>query len=131
MMFGYVRKRGIGYVVGLDSDGSGTGYHVVSKDIDPYNRYDIDEVLAYIKANPDKLLAEVTPTDSLEEDARRDRDKRIDAVEWRVTRYNTQVQLGITPTETDITPVLEYMQALRDLPETEGWPENIVWPKEP
>ncbi len=59
------------------------------------------------------------------------RNQLITAVEWRITRYNTQIALGITPTESDITPVLEYMQALRDLPENEGWPENIIWPKEP
>ena len=41
------------------------------------------------------------------------------------------MRLGVTPTEADITPVLEYMQELRDLPEQEGWPENITWPEEP
>jgi hypothetical protein len=67
-------------------------------------------------------------TEQLSRQARAKRDDLLSSVEWRVTRYNTQVQAGITPTEGDIKPVLEYMQKLRDLPEQEGWPENITWP---
>ena len=133
MMFGYVRKRGEGdYIIGLNADGSGVGYNVVSRNIDPYNAYDIDELEQYLRDNPEMILPYLEPTlEEKSEQARQKRDELLSAVEWRVTRYNTQVQLGITPTEADITPVLEYMQALRDLPENEGWPENIIWPKEP
>jgi hypothetical protein len=67
-------------------------------------------------------------TEQLSEQARAKRDDLLKSIEWRVTRYNTQVQLGVTPTESDIKPVLEYMQKLRDLPTTEGWPKNITWP---
>jgi hypothetical protein len=74
------------------------------------------------------LVERVYTDEELAKTARMERDNRLSAVEWRVTRYNTQVALGITPTEADITPVLEYMQKLRDLPEQEGWPENITWP---
>ena len=38
---------------------------------------------------------------------------------------------SLTPTEADIKPVLEYMQELRGLPTTEGWPEKVEWPEEP
>ena len=69
--------------------------------------------------------------DELAETARMERDNKLSAVEWRISRYNSQTQLGITPTETDIKPVLEYMQKLRDLPTQEGWPENVVWPEAP
>ena len=90
----------------------------------------------YIENNPETNLPHLVPypeptLEEKSEQARQKRDELLSAVEWRVTRYNTQVQLGVTPTESDITPVLEYMQALRDLPENEGWPENIIWPKEP
>ena len=74
------------------------------------------------------LVKRTYTDDELAKTARMERDNRLSAVEWRVTRYNTQVQAVITPTEADITPVLEYMQKLRDLPTQEGWPENITWP---
>ncbi len=57
MMFGYVRKRGEGdYIIGLNADGSGVGYNVVSRHIDPYNVYDIDELEQYLRDNPEMLL---------------------------------------------------------------------------
>ena len=74
------------------------------------------------------LVDPVVTTNELASQARAKRDDLLSSVEWRVTRYNTQVQLGVTPTESDIKPVLEYMQKLRDLPTTEGWPKNITWP---
>ncbi len=77
-------------------------------------------------------LAERTVTTTeLESRARAKRDERLSAVEWRVSRHDTQVRLGVTPTEADITPVLEYMQKLRDLPTQEGWPEKVEWPEIP
>jgi hypothetical protein len=79
----------------------------------------------------EKLVAGIITEADVEARARAKRDERLSAVEWRVTRYNTQVQAGITPTEADIKPVLEYMQKLRDLPEQEGWPEKVEWPEEP
>jgi hypothetical protein len=45
-------------------DGQYAPYHVVHKDIDPYNRYDLDEVLAYANGHPDDVL----PEGSFEED---------------------------------------------------------------
>jgi len=89
-----------------------------------------------IQNDPETNLPHLVPypeptLEEKSEQAKQKRDELLSAVEWRVTRYNTQVQLDVAPTEADITPVLEYMQALRDLPENEGWPENIIWPKEP
>jgi hypothetical protein len=79
----------------------------------------------------EKLAAGIITEADIEPQARAERDDLLSSIEWRVTRYNTQVQLGVTPTESDIKPVLEYMQKLRDLPTTEGWPKNITWPAEP
>ena len=56
-MFGYVMINGENdYTVNVDLEEYGTGYNVVSKDIDPYNQYDLDAVRAYIEANPEKVL---------------------------------------------------------------------------
>jgi hypothetical protein len=53
----YVYKRSsTDYVIGLEADGSGGGYNVVPKSVDPYNAYEIADVKAYLAANPDKLL---------------------------------------------------------------------------
>lgn len=78
-----------------------------------------------------EIVGRSLSTGQLSEQARAQRDDLLSSVEWRVTRYNTQVQAGITPTEADIKPVLEYMQKLRDLPSQEGWPEKVEWPEEP
>jgi len=76
----------------------------------------------------EKLAAGIITEADVEAQARAERDERLSSVEWRVSRYDTQVRLGVTPTESDIKPVLEYMQKLRDLPTTEGWPKNITCP---
>jgi len=53
----YVYKRSsTDYVIGLEADGSGGGYNVVPKSVDPCNGYEIADVEAYLVANPDKLL---------------------------------------------------------------------------
>mgnify|MGYP006272638111 CR=1 FL=1 len=61
---------------------------------------------------------------------REERAKRMAAVLWRIDRHNQQVALNVTPSE-DITPVLQYVQALRDLPQSEQDPFNLTWPVEP
>ena len=59
-----------------------------------------------------------------------EREYRIQSVRWRVDRHDDEIKLGRNLTE-DIKPVLEYIQALRDVPQQEGFPHNIVWPIEP
>jgi len=61
---------------------------------------------------------------------REERAKRMSAVLWRIDRYNQQIALNVTPSE-DITPVLQYVQELRDLPQSGQDPFNITWPVEP
>ena len=61
---------------------------------------------------------------------RSEREYRIQSVRWRVDRHDDEIKLGRNLTE-DIKPVLEYIQALRDVPQQEGFPHNIVWPIEP
>lgn len=55
------------------------------------------------------------------------RDSLIASVEWRVRRHQDEVALGLEPTE-GITPVLQYMQALRDVPQQQGFPDQVDWP---
>lgn len=59
-----------------------------------------------------------------------ERSDRINAQRWRVDRYNDESALDRPHTE-NITPVLEYIQAIRDLPITNPDPYNIVWPTIP
>lgn len=56
MIDGYVKKYSeTSYAINCDSQGNG-GYNVVPKTIDPWNKYDISEVEAYIAEHPEMLL---------------------------------------------------------------------------
>lgn len=52
------------------------------------------------------------------------RDNYINTIEWRVSRYRDQVELGIETTDTEETylEILQYMQYLRDYPES-----SVTW----
>jgi hypothetical protein len=69
-------------------------------------------------------------TDELSEKAKIKRDSLISGVEWRRDRYNDELALGLEPTES-LQPILEYIQALRDITNQAGFPENIEWPEVP
>lgn len=64
-------------------------------------------------------------------EVRAERDRRIDAARWRIERYQTQTAAGIDTTDTaeQYQALLIYVQALRDVPEQEGFPDNIRWPE--
>lgn len=65
-MFGYVIKRSENdYIVNLDLNDLYAGYNVVPKTVDPYNKYNIEDVRAYCKANPSMVL-EVHPLEAKE-----------------------------------------------------------------
>lgn len=77
-----------------------------------------------------------TPEPTAEEKAaevRAERDRRIDAIRWRIERYQTQDAAGLETTDTaeHYKAILLYVQALRDIPEQAGFPESIEWPAEP
>ncbi|PKL21749.1 MAG: hypothetical protein CVV48_06510 [Spirochaetae bacterium HGW-Spirochaetae-4] len=123
-----VRRTGDDYVVGVDPDIPGSGYNVVPKDVDPSNRHDIDAVREYVAGHPQMVVADYAESGlRLAREARALRDSLIASVEWRARRYRDELLLGVGPTE-DILPVLRYIQALRDVPQQEGFPEDIVWP---
>ena len=60
------------------------------------------------------------------EEVRSIRKGKFEEVEWRVFRYQSQVRLGITPTD-DIADLDAYIQALRDVT-SQSDPYNINWP---
>ena len=59
-----------------------------------------------------------------EQEARAERSTRLAASDW--------TQAADAPlTENDKSRWREYRQALRDVPDQEGFPESVVWPEEP
>ena len=59
------------------------------------------------------------------------REVKINAVRWRTDRHNDEIALGMTPSE-DITPVLTYIQELRDITEYfADDPFSVQWPVVP
>ena len=61
------------------------------------------------------------------------REGKIQEVEWLRFRHKDQIDMGVSTTLTSgqYEELLEYIQALRDLPETAVDPKAPVWPTEP
>lgn len=59
---------------------------------------------------------------------RAERDRRIDAIRWRIERYQTQLAAGLPTTDTAETyrDILLYLQYLRDLPNLPEFPDVSV-----
>ena len=73
------------------------------------------------------------PMEKKAAEARAERDRRINAIRWRIERYQTQDAAGLETTDTaeHYKAILLYVQALRDVPEQAGFPDAIEWPEEP
>ena len=72
-----------------------------------------------------EIQAQPEPTaDAKKANVRAVRDLYINNIEWRVSRYRDQKELGITTTdsEEEYMSILQYMQYLRDYPES-----SIYW----
>lgn len=63
------------------------------------------------------------------QEIRDQRDHILSLLDWRFTRYQSQIRLGITPTD-DIEDLDTYAQELRDIT-LQSDPYNIVWPNSP
>jgi len=67
---------------------------------------------------------------------RDERNARIAAIEWRISRYKSQIDGNLTPTESSskIEEIYQYMQDLRDMPQDNPNVEDeddynaLVWP---
>ena len=70
------------------------------------------------------------PVEQTAAEVRAERDNRIAAVRWRIERYQTQEAAGVETTETaeQYQALLMYIQALRNVPKQDGFPDNVVWP---
>lgn len=60
------------------------------------------------------------------EQIRNQRDRMMKDFEWRYTRYERQVRLSLTPTDS-IESLDNYMQALADIT-AQSDPDSIIWP---
>jgi len=70
---------------------------------------------------------------SLEDKSNRvrlERNQRINDVMWRVHRHRREEALRLPPTD-DIIKLYQYIQALADIPEQDGFPTSVIWPEEP
>ena len=77
-----------------------------------------------------KLFLGKTQTEKDEEQAREVRAKRdrlIAQEDWRYARYASEIRQGLTPSD-DIEALDAYIQALRDVPQQNGFPYEIEWP---
>ena len=70
------------------------------------------------------------PNPPTADDIRAERDRLIESVRWRIERHSDELALGIEPTES-LEPLLQYTQALRDVPQQAGFPESVEWPQCP
>jgi hypothetical protein len=64
------------------------------------------------------------PEINYERVVRAERDKKLAECDWIVTKYTEQGE----PVPQDW---VAYRQALRDISDQEGFPENVVWPEKP
>ena len=53
-----IKKSDTFYIVNVDPNSYYSGYGVVSKEEDPYGKYDLADVQAWAAENPDKILTE-------------------------------------------------------------------------
>ena len=58
------------------------------------------------------------------------RNKMIADIEWRISRYQSEVRLGLTTTTDNIEELDTYVQQLRDITELSD-PSLVVWPEPP
>lgn len=80
-----------------------------------------------------KGYAPEKPAEEKAAEVRAERDRRIEAIRWRIERYQTQAAAGLETTDTaeHYKAILLYVQALRDVPAQAGFPDAIEWPEEP
>ena len=88
----------------------------------------------YVQVNGEYVLtSSAEAIEQKKSEVRAERDRRIDAIRWRIERYQTQEAAGLETTDTaeNYKAILLYVQSLRDVPAQAGYPEAIEWPEEP
>ena len=89
------------------------------------------KVITFHKGEKPTLEDPPPPSDEeIAESVRRERDALIEAVQWRIQRYEQQTALGLETTDsTEVyETILVYVQELRDLPSQSGFPRDVVFP---
>ena len=82
-------------------------------------------------------LAAYNSTEARAARVRAERDTRLNATNWLIERHAEQTGAGVEPTlsETSYTALLAYRQALRDIPQQDGFPwtgpDATPWPTKP
>ena len=94
------------------------------------NEWGAPELVKMTEAEIDAHLTPVPTPEQLADTARAKRDRLIESVRWRIERHSDELALGGEPTE-PLEPLLQYAQALRDVPQQEGFPEAVEWPQCP
>lgn len=90
------------------------------------------KVIKFHKGAKPTLENQAEPDDEeLASIIRQKRNSLITETEWRIQRYNQQLSLGIETTDSEgfYQSLLEYVQALRDVPLQTGFPKEVVWPE--
>ena len=88
------------------------------------------DLVAMTPAEVDAHLKTEPTTEHLADTARAARDRLIESVRWRIERHSDELSLGGEPTE-PLEPLLQYTQALRDVPQQAWFPESVEWPQCP
>jgi hypothetical protein len=138
MEYGYVIKiNDDSYVVHVDPEQAGSGYAVVPKVLDIQNKYDINDVRIYYEKNPQyridesHLLVNVSSEENLsaQELEVKFRSERDLLLETNVDSMNPMRWELLS--EEKKQEWRDYRQALLDIPQQEGFPNEIFWPEVP
>lgn len=104
----------------------GYPYHLIPK---MGEKYEI--IKKEFEEHPENFEEDIQWEPSIElkqEMKRAERDSYITKYIWRIERYNQQIELGTTTDDSkeEYLLLLEYIQLLRDFPETENWEDKII-----
>lgn len=113
---------------------NGYDYHVINKDFYTEEYKAVDK---FAKENPElvkKYVANVyvPTTEDLAEEIRAKRDILLEQADKLLLRYEEELEIGIIEqNDTYRKALLRYKYDLRNIPQQEGFPENVEWPKLP
>ena len=113
---------------------NGYDYHVINKDFYAEEYKAVDK---FAKENPElvkKYVANVyvPTTEDLAEEIRAKRDILLEQADKLLLRYEEELEIGIIEqNDTYRKALLRYKYDLRNIPQQEGFPENVEWPEIP